>query len=350
MKEAHTEYKKALNDMPGVGSTIGLSLTDSICSTVIPGLTMAAFVGVAGYAMSTTEFLATGSTLLFGAKKILESGKLFANKDQDSEEFRGLSTSDLLLSSHAKDLMSCLSQIEENFFMDLLTLNDKAIQGIDKDCCISAKSATYRLNNIKAKILAEKSRGGDAILINNLTKVCESSRKLVKSFLDTSKKQNYTEEKVKGLKSSLKKVLETISKINIKLTASSGVPSIHKQGPGALQQAKTFLGFGEKKSSVKSSLQAAHTKLEVTKEQLKSVEEQADNAMAKQLDVTQRLQENLMQLSKFEAEGATHAQVMEVLQQGLHAFGQLKEQWTKLLTFFQVFLNRFGQDRMCRVR
>jgi hypothetical protein len=54
---------------------------------------------------------------------------------------------------------------------------------------------------------------------------------------------------------------------------------------------------------------------------------------------SRRLQENLMRMTTFEAEGKTHGQIMEILQEGLEAFGQLKEQWNKLLMFFQAMTN-----------
>jgi hypothetical protein len=86
-------------------------------------------------------------------------------------------------------------------------------------------------------------------------------------------------------------------------------------------------------------LQNAHVKIEVTKEQMISTEKRADEAMEKQLETSRRLQEISMTIAKFEAESATFAEVMEVLYEGLKAFGELKEQWTKLLAFFQMMTN-----------
>jgi hypothetical protein len=328
--------------MPGLGSMIGLALTDSICSTVIPALSMATVAGVAGAAMSGVEFAATAGAMAYGANKFMGSGgaqEACADGVQVSEESRGLSTPDLLLFSHAKQLQSCLSQMDEHFFTEdttTLALNNVVIQGIETKPGISAKSARYTFKNIGKKILDEQNKGGNADLVKGLTKVCESSGTIVKSIWATSQKENYTPEKVNILKSKLETVLDKISKINIQLTANSNVPAIHKKGPGALQKAKGAVGSAGKKSIIESNLKAAHMKLEVTKEQLKSVNQQADEAMKKQLEVNRRLQENLMQISKFKAEDATHAQIMEVLQQGLQAFGQLKDQWTKLLSFFHV--------------
>jgi len=42
MEEAHEDYKKALDDQPGCWQMIGLALTDSLCSTVLPALSVVA--------------------------------------------------------------------------------------------------------------------------------------------------------------------------------------------------------------------------------------------------------------------------------------------------------------------
>jgi hypothetical protein len=318
--------------MPGVCSIIGLSLTDSFCSTVIPAFSRAALTGVAAVAA------AAGWTGADVAATIGANGgvtEVSAAEEKETEEVRGLSVSDSILFSHAKELQNCLSQLEEHFLMeDLLTLNDKIIQGIEGD--FSASAAEYCLNGIKTKILADQSKVGNADLIKKLTKICETSLKLVTAFSDVSKNQNYTEKQVTNLELRLKNVSEKLSEINIQLTANSGTPPIHKRGPGALQKAKAAVGLGENKSSEGSILQSAHIKLEVTKEQLKSLKDEANIATEKQLGVNRRLQESLRQISNFKAEGDARAQTLEVLRQGLQAFGQLKEQWSKLFAFFQV--------------
>ncbi len=53
------------------------------------------------------------------------------------------------------------------------------------------------------------------------------------------------------------------------------------------------------------------------------------------------IQENLRNLAKFDTESALQRDILDVLQEGLRAFGQLKEQWIKLLAFFQVLISVF---------
>jgi hypothetical protein len=302
--------------MPGTGSLIFLAFTDSLFS-ILPGLT-------ASVAAAET--------------KVGKDGAKNSSVDENSEE-DGHSVTDLVLFAQAGELEICLSKMKENFFIeDPLILNGQLIQGTEKDCCITAALAKYHLNRIADKSSAERYKGGNDDLITKLTKICDSAKKLVTSFLDASKEPNYTEKQVKTLKIKLEEILKKIREINIQLMARSRVPAIHKKGPGLVQNATSTMGVAGKKSLVEICLHEAHSKIEVTKDQLKSAEIRADKAMEKQLDVNRRLQENLMMMAKFEAEGATHAQIMEVLKQGLQSFGQLKEQWTKLLSFFQVSL------------
>jgi hypothetical protein len=229
----------------------------------------------------------------------------------------------------------------ENFIEDSLDgkkLNDNIIQGIEKPPeCVSAQEAAFMMGTVERSILKEKNSGGDEKLIKNLSKICKDSKYLVANFKEASEKGAATAKQIARLDERWEKLKGEISKITITLASRSKVPAIHKQGPGMWQKAKNLVGMGgNKKSLVDSHLQTAHVKLEVTKEQLKSVEEQVDNATKRQLEVNHRLQENLRNLAKFDADGATQRDILEVLQEGLRAFGQLKEQWTKLLSFFQV--------------
>ncbi len=86
MEEAQKEYKDALDNMPGAWSLIGLSLTESICSTVLPALSMATVAGVAGAAMSNLEFLASTAALAMGAKKMMDSNGNNSNSVDDGED------------------------------------------------------------------------------------------------------------------------------------------------------------------------------------------------------------------------------------------------------------------------
>jgi hypothetical protein len=302
MEDAQKDYKKALNDMPGAWSMIGLALTDSICSTVLPALSLATIAGVAGAAMSSVEVLASVGAAAYGAKTYMNKDKPEA-VNQSVEEGTSLSTADSFLFSNAKQLEESLNQMS-SFLVDSKTLNDKIIQGIENQAgCLSSQAADFVLKSIQGNISAERTKGGDTKLIDNLTKICASAKELVASFSDASKKQNVTPEQVAVLDDKLKKLKDEAFKINVMLTARSNVPAIHKKGPGMLQKAKNMVGMGGKKSLVDSHLQTAHIKLEVTKEQLKSVEEQADKSMEKQLDINRRLQENLMLMAKFETEG-----------------------------------------------
>jgi len=74
MEEAQKDYKEALDGQPGTWQMMGLALADSVCSTVLPALSLASVAGVAGAAMTTTEFVTTAGIAALGAKKYLESG------------------------------------------------------------------------------------------------------------------------------------------------------------------------------------------------------------------------------------------------------------------------------------
>ena len=72
-EEAQKDYKEALNSQPSALQMMGLALADSVCSTVLPALSLASVAGIAGAAMSTTELVATAGIAAYGAKSYLEN-------------------------------------------------------------------------------------------------------------------------------------------------------------------------------------------------------------------------------------------------------------------------------------
>ena len=344
MEDAQKEYKEALNDMPGAWATIGLAITDSICSTVLPALSMATVAGVAGAAMSTAEFVTAAGAAAFAAKKYTESqgSKSGGQDDQQEEGYECLSTQDAILFGRAQELEKYLNSMDSYFTEEMkgYVLNDKLIEGIEKEeGCFSIKDVERKMTSLLESINGETKNGGDKKLISNLTKIVKKVNSLAADIKKESVLNKNNHEKVGALHAYLDKIKEELLKINVILTARSNVSQLHKKGPGMMQKAKNMVGLGDKKSLVDSHLQTAHVKLEVTKEQLRSVEEQSEKAMERQLDINRRLTENMMKLAKFQAEGATQAQILDVLSEGLKAFGQLKEQWMKLLSFFQAMTN-----------
>ena len=252
--------------------------------------------------------------------------------NQDVDSSMSLTTEMLL--SKAKVLENCTETMAK-FINDQEGLNDTIIQGTDKQKQ-SAKDVIKLLNSTRSAIEAEEARGGDPSLVQNLTGLTEKLCDLANDFLRASEEENG--DAVPSLKERKNIFMKENTKMITQLIAHANVPSIHKRGPGMMKQAAA-MNESEQTSILGTRLKQAHTNLEVTKAQLQSTQEQADEALEKQLEVNRRLQENLMQLAKFTAEGKTHGEIMEVLQQGLKAFGQLKQQWTKLLLFFQSMSN-----------
>ena len=272
---------------------------------------------------------------MFGSISIKLSGAKGSHDEEEDEFTESLSFADTMIFSHSKTLESCIDSM--NSFLDTPdALNDKVIRGIDKQGS-SAKDVLHLLNITKDNIKKEETKGGDKKLTKSLMKIVHLALPMTKQFLEASNKKDV--EQIPSLEEKLDSLCDQISEINIKLSARARVPANHKRGPGMLKQAASMFGGRGKKSLVDHGLEQAHMKLEVTRAQLQSTQDQADKAMEKQLEVNRRLQESMMQIAKFEAEGKTHAEVMEVLQQGLKAFGQLKEQWTKLLLFFHSMSN-----------
>ncbi len=75
MEEARKDYKDALKNMPGASSLIGLTLTESICTTLLPAISVAGVAAAAGAAMSSMGFLNSAGAL---AKQVSISSTSYA--------------------------------------------------------------------------------------------------------------------------------------------------------------------------------------------------------------------------------------------------------------------------------
>jgi len=73
MEEAQKDYKDALKNMPGACSLIGMTLTDSICTTLLPLISVAGVAAAAGAAMSSMGFLNSAGALAKQAGKMMET-------------------------------------------------------------------------------------------------------------------------------------------------------------------------------------------------------------------------------------------------------------------------------------
>ena len=82
-----------------------------------------------------------------------------------------------------------------------------------------------------------------------------------------------------------------------------------------------------------------HTKLEMTREQMKYFKETAERAKDRQMEQNRKLYDTLRELTSFKEEEAAQKDVLEILGKGLEAFGKMKTQWTELLIFFQNISN-----------
>lgn len=85
---------------------------------------------------------------------------------------------------------------------------------------------------------------------------------------------------------------------------------------------------------VGAAVENAHIKVEMTRAELQSMREEKQRATQQQLDIQTQLLETMRRLESFKQISATSAEILEVIQQGIDAFAQLKAQWWELKMFF----------------
>ena len=85
---------------------------------------------------------------------------------------------------------------------------------------------------------------------------------------------------------------------------------------------------------VSAAVQQAHVKVEMTRAELKSLREENERSIQQQLEYQKQLSDTMMRLENFKQISTNSAAMLEIIQQGVDAFAQLKTQWRELKMFF----------------
>ena len=93
------------------------------------------------------------------------------------------------------------------------------------------------------------------------------------------------------------------------------------------------------KSAAQQAVQNAQFKIEASTAQLDSTKERYDKSCDNLIENTEKLGKIIAAISKLDIHKIDFQQIRETLIKGIRALGELREQWTKLVRFFQMMSN-----------
>ncbi|XP_057292484.1 uncharacterized protein LOC130621183 [Hydractinia symbiolongicarpus] len=302
VKKSSERYDKALDDIPGAGELIGLTMLESV-SNVVSSLS---------------------SMFSFGKGIVKNKGS--SSKSRKTPKNAGVENipityEDNELYAIAKNL----NKPVENF--DIYFENENTLVEI------SAKEEDSNLQYqeffFKEQKDTVRQHGGSKVLKKEITKICDDSLQICKEIRDRYKSKRL------GHCEALYQKVETVSDLTkiLYLKSSEALQTNPMVGgtPNMDKQTK----YNTSGSITQQRVKNAHFKVEAATERFEQVERQFEKASEDMRKNNEALTKALTEMAAFEAEKATHADIIDMLQKGIKKLGLLQEQWAQLSLFFE---------------
>ena len=323
LEEETETFKNTISEL-GSWQSLGQQFVnvtiDTAANTVIPMMVMSGGISMVASAASTAESFA-GVAGIVGVQALKSSQTQAVSNPPQNFEQAPVEPEDQSLVGRAQGLAKIVQTIQDTMFLGDTQLNKMALK--NREPLIAAKSS---LGVQKSRIAsAEWSKTKEKLI-----KVCCRIEKLI---VDISEAFDTNDPNVINLHLECDNILKKCIKYGDAKTKASlwSCPS-----PALLNSAKGFADkfLGPKSNLSENYVKAVHLKMELTKEQLRSTEKDAEMQRERQLKLTKDLHQTLSDLTKFKEENATQDEVLKQIAKGLVVFGTLKKQWMDLLVFF----------------
>ena len=323
LEEETSTFKKAVGELGSWQSSLRqiLNVTiDTAANTVVPMMVMSGGISMVASAATTVESIA-GVAGIVGVQALRARQQSSAASPQTAPEQTPAGPEDQSLAGRAQGLAKIVQVLKETAFVSDIALDKMALK--NKGPLITAASS---LDVQKTRIASAEGSN----LKEKLMKVCSRIEKLI---ADVESAFDKNDSNVIDLHNECEKILEKCIKYGDAKTKASlwSCPS-----PAMLNNAKGFADkfLGPKSNLSENYVKEVHMKMELTKEQLRSTEKDAEMQRERQLKLTKDLHQTLSDLTKFKEENSTQDEVLKQIAKGLEVFGKLKKQWTDLLVFF----------------
>ena len=313
MKAAEDEYKDAMKSMPSTGDLVGLAFTDTLL----------------GVARGITNMM----SFKFGS-----GGDKTANKTQDNAENpnpnpRSSDNLDLFklapkLHELTKALvdLACGGKNDEGKACPKWNDIENSEEGAQFIKCSLENMVKYKLPAGQSKMKKEVEE-----IFNDAIKICDD-------LLSLKKRMKKTEKEIESVMS---RAQELSSKVEVFHAASSSILNGNSLSNPPPQRSKqqSNQNSGEDGGLVKSALDSYRFKTETAKEMLKDTRGMYDKACDDLTKRSKEMAEILGELAKVDLEKIDHETILATLKKGIKAMGDLREQWSKLVQFFQMLSN-----------
>ena len=316
MKDAEKDYKEAMESVPSTGDLVGLAATEMLLGVV--------------KSVSNVFTGGLANVLSGGGKKSSQVTGIFKarsdSSDSDSSKRYGAIQNALLLVGKI--------EIETAKIKKLVTGNkSEGRKGPEWDNI----EREARMINKKLENYIKRDIPKTASNKEQLTRICTDGMKICETLLELKISMNKDEEDVEEVMSRAEELSTAAETVSEGLKIALGGNTLENKSP---RQAKQEIPQSQDDDGlVKSALQNARFKTESAKQNLKETRAIYEKSCQDVDEKMKQMGEVLAELAGLQPKKIGLETIRKTLIKGMHALGELREQWGKLVKFFQMLSN-----------
>uniref|UniRef100_A0A8C3SJJ1 Uncharacterized protein n=1 Tax=Chelydra serpentina TaxID=8475 RepID=A0A8C3SJJ1_CHESE len=301
--ESFNEYKEAMKAIPTGWDVVGMTIVENL-TNVLSNIT----TGIAG--MFT--------------KIVDKTGKLVGVTADDPEQFdQGSIISALCIFAKSGMLLTYATQLKE--------LIDEP-NGLNMKKVVNEQTQEVNTNWLKDGFLKTKSSIDTENMCepkNQAQEICASGLHICERLERMALSQNKGEGEEKSLVEEIKRLYQKASEFDSHSKSSMGSPAFAPKPPNVAKCEKDSTGGS-------SALRNAHLKVEQSREMLKSTQDEYQRSFENFKRQNDELMEIMCTMEKCKVQDVDFDTARKMLIKGLEALGSVKEQWEKMVRFFQM--------------
>lgn len=311
--KAEKDYEKAMDSMPSGWTMIGMNTVEGMSNaftTLLSGVGRLATLGLGTSGGEDRSLAEKAASKLLSRKATNE--KPLDEKTIDAytkvPQLKGYADSLKMTCIEDNKLKANVAQSEDNIRYLLAQFKH-----------ISQEVGIKGNNNVQNHLIALSDEG---------MQICTQLKELSKAMDQ--------EEADRGMAQRIIAFHEKVLVLQLEGTAILGSCPTESKAPNqsVLPQAQDTT-----KSAAQQTVENARFKIEASTAHLDSTKERYDNSCDKLIENTEKLGHIIATIAKLDIHKIDFQQIRETLIKGIRALGELREQWTKLVRFFQMMSN-----------
>lgn len=303
MKEANKEFQDSIKSMPGAWDIIGKACADTM--------------------ISATRTIVTIPRMMFG--------RLGSNTRSSQESHVNKPTTDSNRPQHFEGALAIHKMVREVYGLvkTLVTLahGGKVMKG-DKDANYGVLRAKKALEIIKKNRLEEVN---ESLMKTKVLILCEYAIDLSQT-LSKKPKLQYSQEEIEKINLKADMLLEKADALLAGSYSVLGNNALPSTSPNLAEQPVYNSDGGLVQQALDSYRFRTETAKEMLKDSRRAYEASCDEAAKKTREVTKLL----VEMKELDLKEIDMEKIKETLVKGIEALGELREQWGKLVQFFQM--------------